>query len=947
MLNFDEVCQHFRIDRQGSDTAQAFCPVHAGGAEKVASLTLTRGDDGRTLIFCHVCGKEGTAEILKAVGLNFSDVTPVREYRRGKTVKEFAEWPGKKGEFKGARFVESYDYGNGQGYSYTKARIALPDGGKSFRYCKTGQNGLVAEFKVKDRGNYAALFPYSEIIAARQTGDQLLFCEGEKDVKNAIKAGLHAVTAGSVNDWTAGHAVHFDGLNVVIIPDNDKPGFDLARRVMHDLEGVAACVRVVHWPDGFQRKGDYSDFLETHSLDDFRVLLENAVSPAEFASIKPPAEPQQETPADRIRAIIANPSAEIILTKETGAALVAIEHAEPALFHHFREACRSLKISLRQVDAMVRDAKQEAARAKGLERQQAEQEREELTFASILPGVPEGLRVPPNYCISKDGRITHLTYVQGPVGLEEQFTDVTATCIIPVEYIDNRDTGDLTKKIAIWQGQNWRIVSIVAEILASKSRILQLANQSLDVTTDTASEVIGFIRETENFNRGSGSIPRSIAYSHTGWHGDKFVLPGRGAYIVDSGDEDMVEAYTVKGTAEEWEALAARAFHYFIVRVAIAGSLAAPLLRDSDARGLVISEWGDSEHGKTSAAYIAASIWGNPHKLLLSADTTPSAAEYRAANNCDLPIFFDDTQKFRNKEGKTLNRAELAGFIYKFADGQGRQRATRNGGRRKTLSWRTVSFFSGEHSITDETTDAGEHNRIIEFCVSDLPKMETELAASLHHMRTWGHLGRQALNYIENRENGPTLDKLLQEITEGLQSEYSTHTGGQVMNCRTLALGFGLWFLLHGSTEQEAVQQALDFARELLAKITTALEIDEGKRAERWLDSWIAENIHHFDRDLPAIDVQGVPAFDGETPRMETIRATANPVYGFTPDNGQTWLINAGSFKAAAEAAGYSARKIIPKLADRGRIISRTGDRFTEKAQRYGARANYYRMISQ
>ena len=558
MLSFEEVCQHFRIDRQCSDTAQAFCPVHAGGREKVASLSLTRGDDGRTLVFCHVCGRKSTTEILKAAGLNFTDIMPDRENRRHcKTVKEFAEWPGRKGEFKGAQFVAAYDYGNSQGYAYTKTRIALPDGGKSFRYCKTGQNGLVAEFKVKDRGNYAALFPYSEIIAARQTGDQLLFCEGEKDVKNAIKAGLHAVTAGSVNDWTAGHAVHFEGLNVLVIPDNDKPGFELARRVAHDLEGVASNVRMLQWPDGFQRKGDFSDFVEAHSLDDFKALMENAVSPAEFASIKPPAEPQQETPADRIRAIIANPSAEIILTKETGAALVAIEHVEPVLYHRFREMCRAAKISLRQVDAIMKEARQEAARAKALEQQLIKQEKEKITFATVIPGAP-GLQVPVDYCIYEGGRVQHRTYIQGPYGLEEQLVDVTSTALLITGYIDSEDTTDIHRRyqLAVYEGGRWQSFICDGETLASKTRILALKSCRVDVSSATAGELVGFLQEVENVNRGTGAISRIISFNCTGWHAaaEKFIFPGRvgEGFLLEANDKDFSQRYARRGTLQDW-----------------------------------------------------------------------------------------------------------------------------------------------------------------------------------------------------------------------------------------------------------------------------------------------------------------------------------------------------------------------------------------------------------
>lgn len=289
MLDFQEVCSRFHIARQGRDTAQAFCPVHNGGREKVPSLTLSRGADGRTLVYCHVCGKEGTKDILSAVGLQLSDIQPDRK-KRGKTVREFAEWPGRKGEYSGAKFVESYDYANESGYAYTKCRVSLPDDRKkTFRYCRTDAEGYVSEFKVKDRKNYGALYPYKALQAARNGEGNILYVEGEKDAKNALKDGLQAVTAGSANDFTDYHVDLFKDLRVFVVPDFDKPGLQSAASIARALQSHGVDVKVIRWPDSFTvPKGDYSDFIETFQdraagVAAFRELMNSAVTPEEFS----------------------------------------------------------------------------------------------------------------------------------------------------------------------------------------------------------------------------------------------------------------------------------------------------------------------------------------------------------------------------------------------------------------------------------------------------------------------------------------------------------------------------------------------------------------------------------------------------------------------------------------------------------------------------------------
>lgn len=307
MKDFQEVLPYFRVARQGQDSAQAYCPVHAGGNEKNPSLTISRGREGRSLVFCHVCGKEKTPEILNAVGLQMTDILPERK-RHGKTVRQFAEWPGKEGEFEGARFVQSYDYSNPNGYAFTKCRVSLPDGDKTFRYCRTDEEGYVSEFKVKDRQRYRALYPYKSLQAARDGSGMILYVEGEKDALNAIQDGFQAITAGGSNDWTRSLANYFEGLQVVVVPDNDKSGYESAVRVVGDLDGRGVAVKVIQWPDDFREKrekGDYSDFIEgfpdrREGVKAFQGLIDSAASPEQFRSMqeKLNRQPDSSAPAD-------------------------------------------------------------------------------------------------------------------------------------------------------------------------------------------------------------------------------------------------------------------------------------------------------------------------------------------------------------------------------------------------------------------------------------------------------------------------------------------------------------------------------------------------------------------------------------------------------------------------------------------------------------------------
>lgn len=297
MKYYDEVLSYFRVSKKGDKTSQAFCPYHNGGKERKPSLTISRGRDNRALLFCHVCGKENTEQIINAVGLTWSDILPDREVKKNKkTVKQFAEYAGKQSEFSGRRFIKQYDYyTTGGKYCFTKCRILEADGRKTFKYCRTDNYGFVSEYSVKDRQGYKALYPFDQIEKAKQDNNIILYCEGEKDAENAIRDGFHAVTAGSANDWTANLTDHFIGLQVVVIPDQDKAGLESALKIVLDLTArnelgdIKIDVRGLMWPDTFTTvKGDYSDFIETfenrqQGINAFKELIENATFPPFFA----------------------------------------------------------------------------------------------------------------------------------------------------------------------------------------------------------------------------------------------------------------------------------------------------------------------------------------------------------------------------------------------------------------------------------------------------------------------------------------------------------------------------------------------------------------------------------------------------------------------------------------------------------------------------------------
>jgi hypothetical protein len=110
--------------------------------------------------------------------------------------------------------------------------------------------------------------PLYNLYALTVRVDEPVFAvEGEKDADNLMKAGLLAVSpphgAGS---WSPEYNYRFEGREVYIIPDNDKPGIEHAEAVAKNLRGVAKSVKIVQL-EGLPEHGDSSDWLaQQHGL---------------------------------------------------------------------------------------------------------------------------------------------------------------------------------------------------------------------------------------------------------------------------------------------------------------------------------------------------------------------------------------------------------------------------------------------------------------------------------------------------------------------------------------------------------------------------------------------------------------------------------------------------------------------------------------------------------
>ena len=187
-----------------------------------------------------------------------------------------------------------------------------------------------------------------------------------------------------------------------------------------------------------------------------------------------------------------------------------------------------------------------------------------------------------------------------------------------------------------------------------------------------------------------------------GWHGrNAYILPGGEVItagkknvhtVIYNGDTSQASAYTPCGTLEQWQAEIARyAAGNSRLILAIGTALAAPLL------GLLGTEsggfhlFGDSRDGKSTAARLALSVWGNPAELMLSWTGTSHGFSNTANARNDGFLVLDEIGQ--------ANPRHVSQTAYSVINGIAKIQGAKEGGNRETNRWRVLLFSTGEKPL--------------------------------------------------------------------------------------------------------------------------------------------------------------------------------------------------------------------------------------------------------
>lgn len=277
---------------------------------------------------------------------------------------------------------------------------------------------------------------------------------------------------------------------------------------------------------------------------------------------------------------------------------------------------------------------------------------------------------------------------------------------ITERYIDI-DDGTEKVKLEYKRDGEWREIILPRAIIANANKIIQLSDIATGITSENAKGVVKYLSDIESVNR--YNIRVKMATSRLGWTKFGFV-----PFVDDiefTGSDNYAELYNKfheSGNIEVWRAVSNDCLQCTIPKIIVGASYASVLLKAIGVNGFCVHIWGESGRGKTVALMLAASVYGDAdpkNGIIRNGKTTSNGIEPVLAFYNDCPVCFDELT--------TLSQDQITDMIYKFTQGQGKGRMTKNAGLQKSFTWNNVALLSAEKPLADNKTMSGAINRVI------------------------------------------------------------------------------------------------------------------------------------------------------------------------------------------------------------------------------------------
>ena len=415
----------------------------------------------------------------------------------------------------------------------------------------------------------------------------------------------------------------------------------------------------------------------------------------------------------------------------------------------------------------------------------------------------------------------------------------------------NAETGIHKAEICFKVRGKWRSCFIDRKSIASRSGILALADNGVQITSENAAQLVQFLAELEAWN--PEDIKEQTSTSRLGWIGDVFMPYGN--EVVFDNEQNLLSLFnSIKqvGSRQKWyEAIKRiRKKRRIEVLVYIAASLGSVLVEPVGALPFVVDLWGETGKGKTVALMVATSIWADPNEgaYMTDAKATNTAMEVRLNVLNSLPMTLDDMAQIKNQYDE-----DFSSLVYRWCAGKGRDRSNKELGINKLTSWHNCILTNAEHSLVTETMQGGAINRIIDIEMDGaIFENGNEVADLVRH--NYGFCGREFVEQVQLL-GFEEIRRIQREYVEKIQ-EYAKEQGNEKEEKQVLPMSIILaadeiaekylfqdgirldlgqcCYLLKNKGEVSEHQRAYQFLKETIATNPSKFANDPDSKTEQW-----------------------------------------------------------------------------------------------------------------
>jgi putative DNA primase/helicase len=424
-----------------------------------------------------------------------------------------------------------------------------------------------------------------------------------------------------------------------------------------------------------------------------------------------------------------------------------------------------------------------------------------------------------------------------------------------------------------------------------------------------------------------------ICTDRVGWQNNLFVLPEKtiGEAMNDSertifqSASGIDHCYATKGTLEDWQNNVARyctgnSRLVFAVSTAFAAALLTPLVEN----GGGFHFRGPSSVGKSTALFVAGSVWGGDDRrgFIDTWRTTANGLETIAALHNDSLLCLDELKEC---DPKTVGEA-----AYMLPNGKGKGRATKNVTARRSLTWNLLFLSSGELSLSDLVEQNGGRvygGQEVRMC--DIP----------------ADAGK-GLGLFDKKRDFPTAELLAKTLQENARNYYGTpiihfleYISRRLDKLKDWWIKFRSDFMTHllpktasAEVQRVAARFALvAFAGYLARDICKWTTTEATEASERVFRAWLAGRDGEGQSDMDKavgqiryfIEAHGESRFQplNTSPLASSPARTITNRVGFKRFNVQTdeteYLIFPESFRKEV-CKGFDYKAVAAELAERG-----------------------------